>query len=213
MLTLIVIFATTVPLNSVYAAAPEYARAAVRNAYFFTEMNDSSALFSVPYTYCVEILKDEGDWYRARYAANAGIYREITGYCRKDDFIPVEGVPDVTYLYKTVTVTYAANSTPSTLPVLNEIAVEAAYYGTYDSGAAVYSYVYCQGSFGYIEGANDDYPLNSLGTETGDGGNKEESKNLGWSAGLITVAVILALFVAVIMLLHFATAKANKKDL
>ncbi len=197
-----------------FAATPVYARAAVRDAYFFADKNTSGAIFAVPYTYCIEVLGEDGDWYRARYAADSGVYRSVTGYCKKEDFTAVEGVPQVTYLYKTVTVTYTAKLPAGTLPVLNEIAIEAAYYGTYYSGATVYSYVYCQGSFGYIEGANDDYPLNEEEKKDEDPAAGEEPKKEsgGWSAGLITVVIILALFVAVIVMLHFATARSAKKD-
>ncbi|MDE6074863.1 MAG: hypothetical protein K2G26_00325 [Clostridia bacterium] len=200
--------------QSVYAAESHYARAATRTAYFFTERNTTSSIFAVPYTYCVEVIRDEGDWYYARYASDTGVYKALYGYCRKDDFTLESGTPDVTYLYKTVTVNYSANNNNSTLPVLSEIAVEAAYYGTYYSGATVYSYVYCQGSFGYIEGANDDYPLNlpeekPADDETNKGGS-DKNKG-GFNVGAIVAIVILAVLVAVILIIYFATRKPRKE--
>lgn len=213
----VIIFAAVCALGGtpvVYATEsyPVYAKATVKNAYFFQEKNTSSSLFAVPYTYCIEILGDEGEWYRARYASDTGIYKALTGYCRKTDFTEVEGVPQVTYLYKTVTVSYSAGETGGSLPVLNEISIEAAYYGTYDSGAAVYSYVYCQGSFGYIEGANDDYPLNL--DEADDDltdGEQQSAKESGISAGLISVIVIAVLFTGVAVMLYFITRR-NRTD-
>lgn len=194
----------------VYAAENAYARAAVRDAYFFSEKSYSTSLFAVPYTYCVEVLRDDGDWYYCRYATDTGVYKTLYGYCRKSDFTLETTAPEVTYLYKTVTVNYSATGGNSTLPVLNQLAMEAAYYGTYYSGATVYSYVYCQGSFGYIEGANDDYPLNLPKEETPSDGAVDPAENGaggGWSTGLIAAAVISALAAAVIVILYFATRK------
>lgn len=194
----------------VFAASPVYARATVRNAYFFTEKNTSTAIFAVPYTYCVEVLRDDGEWYYARYANDSGIYKALYGYCKKDEFSPESEVPQVTFLYKTVTVNYSVSGGNSSLPVLNEIAVEAAYYGTYYSGASAYSYVYCQGSFGYIEGANDDFPLNTPaeanGKDDGKGGGITENKS-GLSFAAIAFIVIALLFATVILIIYFTTRK------
>lgn len=207
-LLLSIIIALSAPLATpVYAAGASYARAAVRDAYFFSEKNLSSSLFAVPYTYCVEVLRDDGDWYYVRYANDTGLYKALYGYCRKQDFTTVEGTPQVTYLYKTVTVTYKTDGGTTSLPVLNEIAVEAAFYGTYYSGATAYSYVFCQGSFGYIAGANDDYPLN---IEEGDDGKdepKEDGETKGVNAGLITAIIICALAAAAFVMLYFTTRK------
>lgn len=194
----------------VYAAETNYARAANRTSYFFAEKNTATSLFAVPYTYCVEVIRDDGDWYYARYATDTGIYKALYGYCRKEDFTPESGTPQVTYLYKTITVNYSVNTNNSTLPVLGQIAVEAAYYGTYYSGATVYSYVYCQGSFGYIEGANDDYPLNLPETDPAGGDGKTdggEEKTGGLNAGAIAAIVILAVLVAVVLIIYFVTRK------
>ena len=204
------IFLFLTPCPTVYAASASYARANVKTAYFFTEKNTSSSLFAVPYTYCIEILRDEGEWYYARYAADSGVYKALYGYCRKEDFTPETTVPSVTYLYKTVTISYSVSQNTVTLPVLGTITLEGAYYGTYYAGATVYSYVYCQGSFGYIEGANDDYPLNvptdtekpnEPSTDVKDG---DKSKV---SAGLIAFFVIASLLVVVVLVIFFTTRR------
>lgn len=202
------------PQPAFAASSPTYARAAVKTAYFFNEKNTSSSLFAVPYTYCIEILRDDGDWYYAKYANDAGIYKALYGYCRKQDFTPENGVPEVTYLYKTVTVNYKVDGGNVSLPVLSEISLEAAYYGTFYSGATVYSYVYCQGSFGYIEGANDDYPLNAPATTDGNGGEQNSGqggKSTEVSVGLIAFIVIAVLFTAVIIVIYL-TARKPKID-
>lgn len=204
------------PANAPSAARAEsrvYAQAIVRDAYFY-EQKDGASVFAVPYTYCIEVLSEEGEWYYASYAADVGAYKAKRGYCLKSNFAICESEPKVTYLYKTVTVTFSANAGSSTLPVLNELNLEAAYYGAYKAGGEWYSYVYCQGAFGYISGANDDYPLNELPsdnkTEAG-GETAKESKKSVWSTGLISALVILGLFVAVILMLHF-TSKKSPKD-
>lgn len=194
----------------VFAAESNYARAATRTAYFFTEKNTATSIFAVPYTYCVEVIREDGDWYYVRYANDTGIYKSLYGYCRKEDFTLESGTPGVTYLYKTVTVNYSVNNNNSTLPVLSQIAVEAAYYGTYYSGATVYSYVYCQGSFGYIEGANDDYPLNLPDDKPSDDGENNggsDEKTGGFNVGAVVAIVILAVLVAVVLIIYFATRK------
>ena len=197
-----------------YAAQTEYARASYarsqnKSAYFFTEKDSKTALFAVPYTYCVEVLRDDGDWYYVRYGADSGIYKALYGFCKKTDFKLEDTTPQVTFLYKTVTVKYSAENKVPSLPVLSEIALEAAYYGTYDAGATVYSYVYCQGSFGYIEGANDDYPLNTPDTDPSDdkkddgGGEKKQ----GLSFATIAFIVIAVLFAVVVLVIYFVTRK------
>ncbi len=204
----IVLLIPTALIKPVYAASPRYARAAVVDAYFCSDKSETTSLFAVPYTYCIEIIRDDGDWYYARYASDSGIYKAVYGYCKKQDFTPESGTPQVTYLYKTVTVNYTADGNASSLPVLGEIAVEAAYYGAYESGGAGYSYVYCQGSFGYIAGKNDDYPLNTPASGTGDrpsdGG---DSKSSGLNFGSIAFIVIASLSVVVVLVIYFTTKK------
>ncbi|MDE6557998.1 MAG: hypothetical protein K2K39_02715 [Clostridia bacterium] len=209
-LILILLSAVCAFPEAVYAAPETYARAAVRDAYFFTEKNTATSVFAVPYTYCVEVLRDDGEWLYVRYAADTGIYKALYGYCRKDDFTMESGTPSVTYLYKTVTLSYKVSGNGSSLPTLGEIAVEAAYYGTYYSGATVYSYVYCQGSFGYIEGANDDYALNVFEKVPPTEGGKESGENarkIAWSVGAVAIIVIGAILITVVLILFFVSKK------
>lgn len=209
-LTIIVYIFTSPAALRVSADSSSYARANVRDAYFFTEKDLSTSIFTVPYTYCVEVLRDDGDWYYVSYASNTGIYRELKGYCRKQDFTMLENKPEVTYLYKTVTVTYKSDDGASTLPVLNEISVEAAFYGNFYSGATAYSYVYAQGSFGYIKGSTDDYPLNlpDEQPETPAGDAPRQNVNFG----LITALVICALAALALIMLYYTSKKKNRTD-
>lgn len=206
---LIVLFSAFPAANiSANAAGYGYARAETANAYFYREKNNSTILFAVPKGYCIEILREDGDWYYARYANDSGIYREKLGYCHKEQFTTVEGVPSVTYLYKTVSVNFKADKVSGVLPTLGDVSLEAAYYGALTLGDISYAYVYCQGTFGYIEGKFEEDVADVFKPADSDGANSGG----GWSAGLISVIIILALFVAVIVVLHFVTANGKKKD-
>lgn len=196
------------PCPVAFAASPQlYARAKNEEAYFYSE-DRTKSLFAVPETYCVEVLSEDGEWYRVRYADNVGIYKELKGYCKKKDFTLEDGKPPVTYLYKTVTVTYKSEVTNSPQPTLPEIAFEAAYYGYYRVGGDFYSYVYCQGSFGYINGKNDDYEPNAPAFANGggtEGGGTESGSNLNFAS--IAFIVIASLSVVVILVIYFTTKK------
>ncbi|MGN0817582.1 MAG: hypothetical protein ACI4L9_01315 [Candidatus Coproplasma sp.] len=185
-----------------------YARAAVTDGYFFTQKDMSTSIFAVPYTYCVQVLREDGEWYYVKYAEDSGVYRALYGYVLKEDFTPLYERPEVTYLYKPVTITYRADDSSSSLPVLGEITVEAAFYGTYYSGATAYSYVLCQGSFGYIQGANDDYPLNKVDEPVPEEEEKKETG--GVNSGLVTAIVLVALAAGALILLFVTTRKHDK---
>ena len=193
---------------SANAAGYGYARAETKTSYFYSEKNNSTILFAVPKGYCIEILRDDGEWYYARYASDSGIYREKLGYCRKEQFTPVQDVPTVTYLYKAVSVNFKADKVSGVLPTLGDISLEAAYYGALTLGDIDYAYVYCQGTFGYIEGKFEEDVADVFKPDGGD----DAASGGGWSAGLISVIVILAMFVAVIVVLHFVTSNGKKKD-
>jgi hypothetical protein len=137
------------------------------------------------------------------------VYRTLYGYCLKADFTPLSAKPDVTYLYKLVTVTYAVNESSTFLPVLNQITTDAAFYGTYYSGGAAYSYVLCNGSFGYISGANDDYPIISEEEEAPVATDEEEQNTT--SDNRFVTAIVLAVLAVVVLLILFFTARRHSR--
>ncbi|MBO5328238.1 MAG: hypothetical protein J6B04_03610 [Clostridia bacterium] len=176
-----------------------YAKAEVRDAYFCLEPNTQSAVFAIPYTYCVQVLSENGDWYKVKYAEDDGVFRALYGYCLKSKLTLLSKKPAITYLNKTVAVKYSINIPSTSLPVLNEITLNAAYYGSYYQGPTAYSYVYCEGSFGYISGANDDYPLNLNETPTpSENATSTEQPNVklivGVCIGVLVAAALLLLF-------------------
>ena len=192
------------------ADAPTYARAAVHDGYFFTQKDMNSSIFAVPYTYCVQVLRDDGDWYYVKYAEDAGLYRALYGYVLKKNFTPVYEQLQVTYLVKQITVTYSATDSSSSLPILNRINIEAAFYGTYYSGATAYSYVLCQGSFGDITGANDDYPLNISDEGKNEELNDDPPEDEGVKPQIITAVILIAVALCALALLFFTTRKPPK---
>ncbi|MDE6597418.1 MAG: hypothetical protein K2K60_02130 [Clostridia bacterium] len=198
------------PDNKTYASAETpsaatYAQATARNVYFYKDKDTSTALFAIPYTYCVRILSEEDEWYYVRYADDSGFYRALYGYCLKENLIPVDVPPENVYLNKAVTVTYKTEAPPiGSLPVLNELTVTAAFYGTYYVGGVALSYVLCENptgedSFGYINGANDDYPLNELPSPPEPAAPKKKGAN----AKLIIALSLTALAAAALVILYF----------
>ena len=81
-----------------------YAQAVTETAYFFTQKDVSTSLFAVPYTYCVRVVRDDGQWYYVQYAEDEGIYRAVYGYVLKSDFTLLDSEPPATYLFKSITV-------------------------------------------------------------------------------------------------------------
>ena len=129
-----ILFAPFAARTTEYAAAQQgnavqdvmnaaYARANSRTAYFCTDADLSTGIFAVPYTYCVEILGEEGEWYRVKYAEDYGIYRALYGYVLKSDFTPLEQAPQTVYLYKSVSVTFSQDQPSGNLPVIDDITV------------------------------------------------------------------------------------------
>ena len=208
--TLLAIITLSFPFRDtgkVAAAQTRYARADERDIYFCERKDLQYALFTIPYTYCVEILSTDGEWYYVKYAADNGLYRALYGYCLAENLTPVDEPPENIYLYKTVYVTFKADSPGGSLPVLSEITVTAAFYGTYYSGASAYSYVLYDGGFGYIYGANDDYPLNEIPSEPVDGPEPEPVEER--DNKLITAIVLVALAAAALIILYLTGRKSR----
>ncbi len=189
---------------SAYAANSGYARADAKDIYFCEKKDLNSALFIIPYTYCVEILSTDGEWYYVKYAEDNALYRALYGYCRTENLTPVSEPPENIYLNRPVTVTFKTESLPGSLPVLNELNVTVAFYGSYYSGASAYSYVLYDGAFGYIRGANDDYPLNELPDETPPPPEEPQPKSANTT---VIVALVLAGLAGAALLILYLTGK------
>ncbi len=208
LLCLVLIFAALMPQYA-YAAADNLAKPVGKEGYFFSEKDTSSALFAVPYTYCVKVIRDEGDWLYVSYAEDEGSYKKIYGYCKSDQFEYVTSAPQNEYLNKLVTVTYTADVATGAFNPPSDFDVEAAYYGVYRHGADYLSYVLCRGTFCYVDGANDDYPLNVY--EEASGGEQMTDADGGGNAtGLIIFIIILAVALVAVAALAFTSKKVRK---
>ena len=204
----IILLALLSPTKAAFAQTGTIARPVDRECYFFSEKDLSSALFAVPYTYTVQIIRDDGEWLYVSYAADEGVYKKVYGYCKSDQFEIVPSIPKYLYLNKLVTVTYTAGSGQGSFNPPSDLQVEAAYYGGYRHGANFYSYVLCRGSFCYIEGDNSDYPLNEYQEQTPDTGTEDDKKNSDTSStGLIIFIVILAVALVAVGGLAFTSKR------
>lgn len=201
----VILLFTAALAKPVYAAAPTYARAKNKTAYIY-ENKEQNPLFAVPYTYCVQVLRDEGEWYFVRYADDAGVYKAVEGYCKKENLEPEYEAPTVTYLYRPVTLNLPAGEHLPFLPADTEISLDAAYYGAVEWADEKYAYVLCHGSFIYVKDDFGDYELNAP-TRTPD--DETESGGGGSRLNFATIAfiVIASLSAIVILIIYFTTKK------
>lgn len=189
----------------------KYAVALTRDVYLCEEMDENSDIFAIPYSYCVEILKEYENWYHVRYARDDGLYQPVQGYCKKDDLMKVDSPPENTYLYYPLEVTlHSPTRQDSALPELT-ITVTAAFYGNYYRGAATYTCVRYNGQFGYVEGEIDGYETNPIPSvpsfsETPPANNTESG--VKW----VSIIIFAALIIAVIAILAF-TGKRKKTSI
>ena len=170
-------------------------------AYFCEKKDPTTAWFAIPETYCVEILKDEGEWYHCRYAKDEGAYRALYGYCLKSTLVPVEEPLENEYLNHTFEVELRADLGGSPLKPL-KTNVTVAFYGNGKLNAAGFSYVYYEGNYGYVAGQITDYPRNDRPQATVSTDIKQQENSV--NVTLITAAVITAVAVIAVAVLYFA---------
>lgn len=183
-----------------------YATAKYEDAYFFAKPDNLSALFILPFTYCVEVLGERGEYYYVKYADDVGNYQAVYGYCLKEQVQLLDDKPKTTFLQMSIPVTFKQEVENTTLPVLNQITIDACFYGEYISGGAEYSYVLFNGQFGYVSGSVN-YPLNDL-DQTKDA--VAETTQTSTSTKIIT-AIYLTALSAVALILLFLTGKNQRK--
>ena len=176
------------------------------NAYLCGEPNESTALFLIPQTYCVEILGEQKEWYRVRYAEDNGIYRAVEGFCLKADLIECDSPLENLYLHMQIKVIYKTDQPNGLLPGLGEIELTAAYYGAYRIGKTDCSYVLCNDKFAYIPEAITDYPMNTLPERP----TIAPVKKGGTSAALIAAIVVTVAAAAAITVLYFTGKRPPK---
>ena len=177
--------------------------------YFCKSKNLGDALFEIPNTYCLEILGQEDGWLKVKYADDDGVFQALYGFCKHDGLILSNEEPAHKYLKQTVTVTYQTEDIGNMLEGLPSIVFDAAYYGALTAGSKRCSYVYCNGYFGYITGAIENYPLNPLPSTPTFSPTQNEPQGAS-AATLITAVAITAVAVVAISVLYFSSKKPPK---
>ncbi|MCD7728845.1 MAG: hypothetical protein LUI60_02905 [Clostridia bacterium] len=185
-----------------------YARAESSNAYFCSDADSTTSLFAIPYSYCVRIISEDGIWYYASYAEDQSPYRAVYGYVLKNSLTILDEQPEVTWLYYTLTVTYTQSSAGG-LPTLGDITATAAFYGNYYSGLSGYSYVLCQGSFGYIVGSTEDYEI--IETQSSSEETSSEDEESTADGKLIAGIVLGTLAVAALLIIFMSGRRGNRQ--
>lgn len=90
---LLLIAFLTPSLPSISVKAEEtltYYAKVLNQANFYSSASESSPLFTLPNTYFVLLIGQEGDFYRAKYL-------DLYGYVKKDEVTPMDGVPTSPY--------------------------------------------------------------------------------------------------------------------
>jgi len=181
--------------------ASRYAYAGIGKEAYFCEGKDlATALFAIPETYCVEILKEDGEWYCCRYARDEGAYRALRGYCLKSDLTPVDEPLENEYLNYTLSVDFYAKKGSSQIEPL-KITLTVAFYGNGTMNASGLSYVGYDGKCGYVPDTVNDYPRNDIPQPTV---STEVTEPSPVNATLITAVVITVIAVVAVAVLYFA---------
>ena len=145
-------------------AAEEYAVAARNDVWLYSEENEESGLFLLPYTYYVRVLERGEEYSAVVYGEDAAPYRTVEGYCKTDLLTFVGFIPERPFLKLEVTVTYTVPGASSQMGngTFDEIERTFHYYGTSYLGTQRYFYVLSDGVFDYIPAARDvNYELNT----------------------------------------------------
>lgn len=207
------LFSSFPQINASAETGYEYAYVDIDSrVYFCTRKNGDSALFEIPQTYCLDILGEEDGWLKVKYAEDDGVYQALYGFCRPEGLILSNEEPKIKYLKQTVTVTYGTDEVGNMLEGLPPIEFEAAYYGALTAGSRRCSYVYCNGYFGYITGAIENYPLNPLPSQNTFSPSEKQPKASS-DAPFITALIVTAVAVVAISALYFSSRKPPKPPL
>ena len=201
-LSALICLSFTVPLYAMGETSFRYAYAKERDkVYFCEEKKVSSALFAIPVTYCVEILKDEGDWCYCRYARDEGMYKALRGYCLKSELTFIEEPFENEYLNYTLDVEFCAEQGSSQIDPF-KVTLTVAFYGNGTMNSAGMSYVQYGDKRGFVPDTVDSYPLNDVPQPTISTDVKKPENSL--NATLIAASVITVVAVIAVTVLYFA---------
>ena len=190
-------------------AAEVYAVAARNDVWLYTEENEESGLFLLPYTYYVRVLERGEEFSAVVYGEDAAPYRTVEGYCKTEMLTFVDFIPERPFLKLEVTVTYTVPG-PSEMGngTFDEIERTFHYYGTSYLGTQRYFYVLSDGVFDYIPAARDvNYELNTDYLEEtvapapdDPSPEAEPSGPTGWQIAALTLGILAVAAIAFFVL-------------
>lgn len=192
-----------------------YAYVPTEHVYLYSDVADESArrgLFRLPCTYYVRLLSSVGEYYRVEYLSDGKSTKQVRGYCKKSEVIPVDYTPAVPYLYKTVEVVYELPDGGDKGGTLSVLKVICAYYGDYSDGTETYCYVLRDEAFGYIPKPTDfSYERNteyeSRHQEEIPPADGQSDESTGMSPAQIVLLVLLCLLIPAIAALILRPSK------
>lgn len=147
-----------------HAEGERYAVAAERNVWFYSDENEGSGLFILPYTYYVKVLSEGDTFCAVEYLCDSLPYRKIRGYCKKSALTFVDFLPSRPWLLREITVSYGLPAEYGALGNGSFERVEQTfvYYGHRYEQNRLFFYVAKDGVFDYIPASEElTYDLNT----------------------------------------------------
>ena len=142
-----------------------YAVAAERGVWLYSEADERTGLFILPYTYYVRVIAPGDPFCYVEYMDDSPSSPKVSGYCKKDELTFVDFIPERPYLKQEITVVYSLPDAPSVSvgdDFFYSTEITYLYYGDYTIGSAAYYYVCLDGKFGYIPAVQEiEYDLNT----------------------------------------------------
>lgn len=208
-LSFLLLLSNAAPAVTGRAEGELYAVADHSDVYFYSEANEKSGLFILPYTYYVKVVNLGDPFCLVEYLTDEAPYKKVTGYCKKSELTFVDFVPVRPYLKREVTVKYSLSSSLPTVPsgAFDSVEVSYLYYGSYRAGTSLFYYVYGNGAFGYVpaEGEltydlNTDYLQSTSGSEEDPPPETNQVALTGLQIALICVGCVLLVLFAFLVL-------------
>lgn len=188
-------------------SVPQYAVADGKSIWFYSEPNEESGLFILPYTYYVLVISEGQTYCAVRYLDDVSPYKAITGYCKTEELTFVDFIPERPYLRKELTVTYSiTNSSGFTMGNGSFDTLEKTYlfYGTSYLGTARFYYVYSDGVFDYIPATQEiTYELNTDYLTAAAAGTDSDAEPSAEGVSVLQIVVICLIVAAVVAVALF----------
>lgn len=136
--------ATSDPPSATYACILN------EETYLYATKSEQSGLFVLPQTYYVKVLTTDAEFCKVEYLTDGESTKKLTGYCKTSELTFVDYTPQTPYFYYTFDLTYYVDPDEKNSPLLDQITVTCAYYGSYKIGTTTYCYVLREDDFGYV---------------------------------------------------------------